>query len=37
MMTIEKDLSLAKKKLDCLRMKTYKGVCLTRVKIKGLA
>ena len=37
MMTIGKDLSLAKKKLDCLRMKMYKGVRLRRVKIKGLA
>ena len=37
MMTIEKDLSLAKKKLDCLRMKMYKGVQLKRVKVKGLA
>ena len=37
MITIEKDLSLAKKKLDCLRMKMYKGVCLRRVKVKGLA
>ena len=36
-MTIEKDLSLAKKKLDCLRMKMYKGVQLKRVKVKGLA
>ena len=37
MMTIEKDLSLAKKKLDCLRMKMCKGVHLRRVKVKGLA
>ena len=37
MMTIEKDLSLAKKKLDCLRMKMCKGVRLRRVKVKGLA
>ena len=37
MMTIEKDLSLTKKKLDCLRMKMCKGVCLRRVKVKGLA
>ena len=36
-MTIEKDLSLAKKKLDCLKMKMCKGVRLRRVKIKGLA
>ena len=37
MMTIGKDFSLAKKKLDCLRMKMRKGVCLRRVKVKGLA
>ena len=37
MMTIEKDLSLAKKKLDCLRMKMCKGVRLRGVKVKGLA
>ena len=37
MITIEKDLSLAKKKLDCLRMKMCKGVRLRRVKVKGLA
>ena len=37
MMTTEKDLSLAKKKLDCLRMKMCKGVHLRRVKVKGLA
>ena len=37
MMTIGKDLSLAKKKLDCLKMKMYKGVRLRRVKVKGLA
>ena len=37
MMTFEKDLTLAKKKLDCLRMKMCKGVCLRRVKVKGLA
>ena len=37
MMTIEKYLSLAKKKLDCLRMKMCKGVHLRRVKFKGLA
>ena len=35
MMTIEKDLSLTKKKLDCLRMKMCKGVRLRRVKVKG--
>ena len=33
-MTIGKDLSLTKKKLDCLRMKMCKGVCLRRVKVK---
>ena len=37
MMTIGKDLSLAKKKLDCLKMKMCKGVRLRRVKVKGLA
>ena len=37
MITIEKDLSLAKKKLDCLKMKMCKGVRLRRVNIKGLA
>ena len=36
MMTIRKDFSLTKKKLDCLRMKMYKGLCLRRVKVKGL-
>ena len=36
-MTMEKDLSLAKKKLDCLEMKMCKGVRLRRVKVKGLA
>ena len=36
MMTIEKDLSLTKKKLDCLKMKMCKGVRLRRVKVKGL-
>ena len=36
-MTIGKDLSLAKKKLDCLKMKMCKGVRLRRVKVKGLA
>ena len=36
MMTIVKDLSLIKKKLDCLRMKMCKGVRLRRVKVKGL-
>ena len=37
LMTIAKDLSLAKKKLDCLKMKMCKGVRLRRVKVKGLA
>ena len=37
MMTIGKDISLAKKKLDCLRMKMCKEVRLIRVKVKGLA
>ena len=37
MMTIVKDLNLPKKKLDCLRMKICKGICLRRVKVKGLA
>ena len=36
MITIGKDLSLTKKKLDCLRMKMCKGVRLRRVKVKGL-
>ena len=36
MMTIGKDLSFDKKKLDCLRMKMCKGVRLRRVKVKGL-
>ena len=36
-MTIGKDLSLAKKKLDCLSSKMCKGACLRRVKVKGLA
>ena len=35
MMIIEKDLSLRKKKLDCLKMKMFKGVRLRRVKVKG--
>ena len=37
LMTIGKDLSLAKKKLDYLEMKMCKGVLLRRVKVKGLA
>ena len=36
-MTVGKDLSLVKKKLDCLKMKMCKGVRLRRVKVKGLA
>ena len=36
-MTTVKDLSLPKKKLDRLRMKMCKGVCLRRVKVEGLA
>ena len=36
MMTIRNDLSLTKKKLDCLRMKMCKGVHLRRVKVKDL-
>ena len=36
-MTIGKDLSLTKKKLDCLKMKMCKGVHMRRVKVKGLA
>ena len=37
MMTIGKDLSLAKKKLNCLRMKMHKRVRLRKVKVKSLA
>ena len=37
MMTVGKDLNLAKKNLDYLRMKMRKGVHLRRVKVKGLA
>ena len=33
-MTIGKDLSLTKKKLDCLKMKMCKGVRLRRVEVK---
>ena len=33
-MTIGKDLSLTKKKLNCLKMKICKGVCLRKVKVK---
>ena len=35
-MSIEKDLSVAKRKLNCLRMKMCKGVRLRGVNIKGL-
>ena len=35
MTTIEKDLSLTKKKLDCLRMKMCRGVRLRRVKFES--
>ena len=35
-MTIRKDLSLTKKKLNYLKMKMCKGVHLRRVKVKGL-
>ena len=34
MMIIEKDLNLTKKKLDYLRMKMCKRVCLRRMKVK---
>ena len=37
LMTIGNDLSLTMKKLDCLKMKMCKGVCLRKVKVKGLA
>ena len=36
-MTIGKDLSLAKKKLDYLKIKMCKRVHLRRVKVKGIA
>ena len=36
-MTIGKDLSLTKKKLNYLKMKMCKGVRLRKVKVKGLA
>ena len=32
----DQDLSLAKKKLNCLKMKMCKGVRLRRVKVKGI-
>ena len=35
MMIIGKDLSMTKKKLDCLRMKMCRGVRLKRVKVKS--
>ena len=35
-MIIRQDLSITKKKLDCLRMKMCKEVCQKRVKVKGL-
>ena len=35
MMIIGKDLSMTKKKLDCLRMKMCRGVCLRKVKVKS--
>ena len=35
MMIIGKDLSLTKKKLDCIRMKMCKGVRLRKVKVKS--
>ena len=34
MMIIGKDHGMTKKKLDCLRMKMCRGVCLRRVKVK---
>ena len=37
LMTIGKNISLTKKKLDYLEMKMCKGVLLRRVKVKGLA
>ena len=35
MMIIGKDLSMTKKKLDCLKMKMCRGVHLRRVKVKN--
>jgi len=35
LMIVEKGLSVTRKKLDCLKMKMYKGVRLRRVKLKG--
>ena len=35
LMIVEKDLSVTRKKLDCLKMKMCKGVHLRRVKFKG--
>ena len=34
-MIIGKNLSMTKKKLDCLRMKMYRGIHLRRVKVKS--
>ena len=34
-MMIGKDLSMTKKKLNCLRMKMCRGICLRRVKVKS--
>ena len=36
-MMIGKDLSMTKKKLDCLKLKMCRGVCLRRVKVKSFA
>ena len=36
MMIIGKDLSMTKKKLDCIRMKMCRGIRLRRVKVKSL-
>ena len=36
-MIIGKDLSMTKKKLDCLKLKMCRGVCLRRVKVKSFA
>ena len=37
LLIVEKGLSVTKKRLDCHKMKMYKGVHLRRVKIKGFA
>ena len=34
-MMIGKDLSMTKKKLNCLKMKMCRGICLRRVKVKS--